>query len=88
METQFLTVRLGEEDASLLATLNKKTGASKSEIIKRALREYAVHSVDAPTGGLFALGEKQFGKFSDASRQSAELKAIVRSRINEKRTRR
>jgi Ribbon-helix-helix protein, copG family len=88
LETQFLTVRLGEEDASLLASLNEKTGASKSEIIKRALREYAAHSVDAPTGGLFALGEKAFGKYADATRQSAELKTVVRNRIDEKRTRR
>ena len=88
METQFLTVRLGEEDASLLASLNKKTGASKSDIIKRALREYAAHSEEAAVGGLFALGEQQFGKYAEVSRQSAEIKSLVRSRINEKRTRR
>lgn len=49
-----------------VASLNKKTAATKSVIIKRALLEYAFHSQEAAVGGLFALGEQQFGKFATA----------------------
>jgi hypothetical protein len=87
METTFLTVRLGEDDAAILESLNRLTGATKSDIVKRALRDYAAQQ--APNvGGLFALGEKTFGKHGTSERQAADIKKIARERIDTKRTRR
>jgi Arc/MetJ-type ribon-helix-helix transcriptional regulator len=87
LETQFLTVRLSEGDAALVARLHRSTGESKSDLVKRALRSLAEREmVDQPTS-LHELGETVFGKRGDASRQSADIKSVVASRILAKRSR-
>ena len=81
MTTQFLTLRLTADDASLMESLHAKTGLSKSEIVKRALRKW-VGTDDAPAAsGLFALGQASFGRHGDATRQSADVKRVVRERL-------
>ena len=81
MTTQFLTLRLTAEDASLMAHLHKQTGLSKSDIVKRALRQMLGSEVAPATGGLFALGQASFGRHGDATRQSADIKRVVRERL-------
>ena len=81
MSTQFLTLRLSADDASLMARLRAQTGLSKSDIVKRALRQL-VSADEAPqAGSLFALGQASFGKQGDAARQSADVKRVVRERL-------
>ena len=81
MTTQFLTLRLSADDASLMARLHAQTGLSKSDIVKRALRQL-VSADEAPqAGSLFALGQAKFGKQGDATRQSADVKRVVRERL-------
>lgn len=87
METQFLTVRLSESDAALIGKLNRATGESKSEIVKRALRSLASSEVAITSSGLYELGESRFGKHGSRSRQSADIKTVVRDRVHAKRTR-
>lgn len=64
-----------------MARLHAQTGLSKSDIVKRALRQL-VSADEAPqTGSLFALGQASFGKRGDATRQSADVKRVVRERL-------
>ena len=81
MTTQFLTLRLTAEDASLMAHLHAQTGLSKSDIVKRALRQMLGSEAAPDTGGLFALGQASFGRHGDATRQSADVKRVVRERL-------
>jgi hypothetical protein len=79
MSTQFLTVRLTEAEAKLVARLQVQTGLSKSALVKQALNGLsAVHEACAE-GGLFALGAARFGRHGDATRQSARIKRTVRT---------
>lgn len=82
-----LTLRLTREDALLIERLRAQTGMSKTDIVKHALRNLADSPAATPraTPGLFALGDGRFGQHGDASRQSAELKAVVRRRVLAKR---
>lgn len=84
MATEFLTLRLSAEDAALMAHLHAQTGLTKSDIVKRALRQL-VNSQELPaSGGLFALGQASFGRQGDATRQSADVKRVVRERLRAK----
>ena len=81
MQPQFLTLRLTEDDASLMARLHAQTGLSKSEIVKRALRKLASAEEAGLDISLFALGEASFGRHGDVKRQSANIKNVVRERL-------
>jgi hypothetical protein len=85
MDNQFLTVRLSESEAALVAHLGNITGESKTDIVKRALRRLAESEVANTTISLFDLGASRFGKQGSASRQSADIKSVVRSRAHAKR---
>ena len=84
MATQFLTLRLSAEDASLMAHLHAQTGLSKSDLVKRALRQFGASQAEPATGGLYALGQASFGRYGDATRQSADVKRVVRERLQAK----
>ncbi len=88
METQFLTVRLNDAESALVARLHQATGESKSSLVKRALKQLAEQEIGAKGQSLFALGAPSFGKHGDSSRQSADLKSLVKQRVHAKRTRR
>jgi len=81
MTEQFLSLRLSADDAALMAQLHAQTGLSKSDIVKRALRQLADAQLAPAAGGLFALGQSSFGRQGDATRQSAKVKRIVRDRL-------
>ena len=85
MTTQFLTLRLTAEDASLMAHLHAQTGLTKSDIVKRALRQMVGSETTPASEGLFALGQTSFGRHGDATRQSADVKRVVRERLQAKR---
>ena len=84
MATQFLTLRLTAEDAALMAHLHAQTGLTKSDIVKRALRQLVNVEASPADGGLFALGQASFGRQGDATRQSADVKRVVRERLQAK----
>ena len=84
MTAQFLTLRLTEDDASLMAHLHAQTGLSKSEIVKRALRKLASTEEGENDVSLFALGAARFGRHGDVKRQSANIKNVVRERLRAK----
>jgi hypothetical protein len=86
MAAQFLTLRLSETEAELISRLQARTALSKSDLVKRALQALDRESGDAKGGGLFALGEARFGRHGDAKRQSADIKSVVRGRLDAKRT--
>jgi len=81
MTQEFLTLRLSADDASLVAQLHAQTGLSKSDIVKRALRQLADAQSTPAAEGLFALGQSSFGREGDAARQSANVKRVVRDRL-------
>jgi Arc/MetJ-type ribon-helix-helix transcriptional regulator len=87
MMASHLTLRLGSQDAELLESLRSRMGLSKSELVKQALRALAASQDQALAAGqgLYALGEQRFGRHGDASRQSAEVKSVVRERLRTKR---
>ena len=87
MIASHLTLRLTDQDAQLIELLRARTGKSKSDIVKQALRALASNEDSAAPAvqGLYALGERGFGKHGDASRQSANLKSVVRARLKAKR---
>ena len=60
MSGHFLTLRLNETEAELLARLGASTGLTKTEIVKRALRGLA-ESLPAGEETLFELGAARFG---------------------------
>ena len=86
MATQFLTVRLTEAESKLVERLHAQTGLSKSALVKQALRQLSGAHKSYSEGGLFALGAAHFGRHGDATRQSAQIKSVVRERLNAKRT--
>jgi len=81
MSTQFLTLRLTAEDALLMAHLHAQTGLSKSDIVKRALRQLVKEEAVPAVDSLFALGQTSFGRQGDAMRQSYDIKRVVRERL-------
>ena len=86
MDAEFLTVRLSKDEAQVIQRLRRKTGLSKSAIVKRALHSLAKESEgDGDAGGLFALGVTRFGRYGNAARQSADIKRVVKSRVRAKR---
>jgi hypothetical protein len=85
MTGQFLTLRLNETEAELLARLGASTGLTKTEIVKRALRGLA-KSLPAGEENLFELGAARFGRHGDDARQAADIKRVVRARLDAKRT--
>lgn len=85
MAGQFLTLRLNESEAELLARLGASTGLTKTEIVKRALRGLA-RSLPAGDENLFDLGAAHFGRHGDDTRQSADIKRVVRARLDARRT--
>lgn len=82
MPSQSLSVRLAEEEAALLARLCSKTGLSKSAAVKYALREMAAQLGPEADASLYSLGIARFGRYGDATRQSADIKRFVRSRFS------
>ena len=86
MSTHFLTVRLTEAESELVERLRVQTGLSKSALVKQALSRLSASSETSVEGGLFALGEVHFSRHGDATRQSAQIKRVVRKRFNAIRT--
>ena len=85
MNGQYLTIRLTESEAELIARLGAATGLTKTEIVKRALRLW-IEDAQGTSGGLFDLGALRFGRHGDDSRQAADNKAVVRGRLDAKRS--
>ena len=87
MSNSHLTLRLNGQDAQLIEALRAHTGMSKSDLVKSALRALASHeNLAGPAAeSLFSLGEKSFGRHGDVTRQSNNVKAVVRSRLDAKR---
>ena len=86
MTAQFLTLRLTAAEAELVSRLRSTTGLSKSEIVKRALHSMADATGVSAGDSLYDLGAAHFGRHGDASRQAADIKAVVRARLNAKHT--
>lgn len=85
---QFLSLRLGAGDAALVRQLHERTGLSKTEIVKQALRLLANSGeATASTTCLYELGKPSFGRYGDATRQSAQIKSVVRDKLAAKRAR-
>ncbi len=87
MTTQFLTIRLNAVEARLIARLNEKTGLTKTQIVKQALKNLSIPPEHPSGGGLFEIGADRFGRYGDKARQSADIKQVVRARLDAKRTR-
>jgi hypothetical protein len=87
MPSNHLTLRLTRDDVLLIEALRARTGSSKSDLVKHALRTLASQpqfsSPSAPS--LFSLGEGRFGQHGIAARQSANIKRVVRARLESKR---
>ncbi len=86
MASNHLTLRLTEQDTLLVDLLRAQTGLSKSDVVKHALRSLAgqvTMAAPAPPS-LFDLGAHRFGKHGSAARQSAQIKAVVRGRVQAK----
>ncbi len=82
---QFLSLRLGAGDAALMRQLHERMGVSKTEIVKQALRLLASSGEAAASDTcLYELGKPSFGRYGDATRQSAQIKSVVRDRLNAK----
>lgn len=82
---QFLSLRLGAGDSALMQQLHQRTGLSKTEIVKQALRHWARSAPAVEQTSLHELGQGVFGKYADSSRQSANIKTVVRERLVAKR---
>ncbi len=83
---QFLSLRLAAADAALVRQLHDRLGLSKTEIVKQALRLLAstADATEAKTC-LYELGKPSFGRYGDVTRQSAQIKSVVRDRLATKR---
>lgn len=82
---QFLSLRLGASDSALMQRLHERMGLSKTDIVKHALRQLASSTEVQAGESLYDLGKPIFGKYGDASRQSADIKSVVRARLAAKR---
>ncbi len=78
---QFLSLRLGASDSALMQQLHERMGLSKTDIVKHALRQLAISTEAQADVSLYDLGKPIFGKHGDASRQSADIKSVVRERL-------
>jgi hypothetical protein len=85
-QDQFLSLRLGSQDAALMQQLHEKTGLSKTDIVKQALRQWATAAQSPAEVSLYDLGKPLFGKHGDAKRQSSNIKSVVRERFAAKRS--
>ncbi len=85
MSAHFLTIRLNESEAELLARLGVAMGMTRTELVKRALRSPASESPGAGQG-FFDLGAPRFGRHGAGDRQAAEIKRLVRIWLDAKRT--
>jgi hypothetical protein len=87
MPSNHLTLRLTRDDTLLIERLQVRTGSSKSDLVKQALRTLASQQESrAPIAqSLYALGEGRFGQQGVATRQSANIKRVVRARLEAKR---
>jgi hypothetical protein len=79
----FVSLRLGVADAALMRRLHERMGLSKTEIVKQALRLLASSTEEQVS--LYELGQSRFGRYGDASRQSSDIKSVVRARLAAKR---
>jgi nucleoid DNA-binding protein len=84
-QDQFLSLRLGSQDAALMQQLHEKTGLSKTDIVKQALRQWASATQASGEVSLYDLGKPVFGKHGDAKRQSSNIKSVVREHLAAKR---
>jgi hypothetical protein len=84
-QDQFLSLRLGSQDAALMQQLHEKTGLSKTDIVKQAIRQWATAAQSPAEISLFDLGKPLFGKHGDSKRQSKNIKSVVRERLAAKR---
>ena len=84
MSAQFLTIRLTEDDSRLMSRLRSKSGLTKSEIVKRALRRMEEQDDVTQRVGLYELGAARFGRYGDASRQASNIKNVVREIVKAK----
>lgn len=82
---QFLSLRLGASDSALMQQLHERMGLSKTDIVKHALRQLATSAEAQGKVSLYDLGKPIFGKHGDVSRQSADIKSVVRERLAAKR---
>lgn len=87
MSAQFLTIRLTDAEAQVVARLHKQTGLSKSALVRQALKNMSATHDAFAGGGLYELGSERFGRHGDVTRQSARIKQVVRERLDAKRTR-
>jgi hypothetical protein len=85
-QDQFLSLRLGQQDAALMQQLHEKTGLSKTDIVKQALRQWAASAQASSEVSLYDLGEPLFGQHGDSGRQSSNIKSVVRERLAAKRS--
>jgi hypothetical protein len=87
MSSNHLTLRLNREESLLIERLRDSLGLTKSDLVKRALRQLAdqASAGAVPAVSLYTLGEGRFGQHADATRQSRHIKAIVRERVKAKR---
>lgn len=84
MNTQFLSLRMANDEALLITQLQAALGGTKSDVVKQALRllATAAHSnqvANAPS--LHSLGAGRFGRHGDSARQSVNIKSTVRQRL-------
>lgn len=84
MSANALTVRLTQSESLLVEQLCRKTGLTKSALIRHALKTFALTHDDAADHGLPKLGSTRFGSQGDSTRQSAQIKRVVRERLNTK----
>ncbi len=82
---QFLSLRLSDDDARLMAQLHTSLGISKSEVVKKALRLMAEQVISSPQLDAFTAGAGLFGRYADEQRQSSSIKQGVRQRLAAKR---
>lgn len=78
MAARFLTIRLTEAESRLVERLTKQTGLTKSALVRQALQHLSLTPAESVGGGLFELGKARFGRYGDASRQSAQI-AVYRT---------
>jgi hypothetical protein len=79
--SHMLSVRLSESDSRLLSNLCRCTGLCKSQLARRALTTLFEKESLSDGKSLFDLGENRFGRYASNTRQSANIKRMVRARF-------
>ena len=78
-----ITLRLDAETEHLLANTAKKLGLSKSELIRKSIREY-LEKVKQPSA--WEAGKDIFGKYSSGRENlSSDRKKLLKEKIRAKR---